>query len=266
MVGGMLAFSAGLAATALLASRPSPSSPPSPLSTAQLFDKIAPSYDQQIGREELAMGLPLFRRMLLRHCRSPAGNSGAYKVLEVHAGTGRNLRYYDKAVDLTLADQSSGMVSECRRKIDQSGGAVSPAKTAVVVADSHKLPFGDETFDCVVDTFGLCSCADPQQALAEMVRVLKDGGKLLLLEHGRSSHAWLNRLLDNAADSHREKWGCTFNRDLAHVISRCSDDHVMEGGMHRWHLGTTIYYVGTKRTRKRKEPPPPTMTENANDN
>ena len=60
---------------------------------------------------------------------------------------------------------------------------------SVLKCDIHKTPFSDDSFDTVVDTFGLECCYDIDQAWAEMKRVTKKGGKILLLERGKA--IWL---------------------------------------------------------------------------
>ena len=63
-------------------------------------------------------------------------------------------------------------------------------KVTILNCDMHKTPFSDESFDTVVDTFGLECSYDIEKALTEIKRVTKKGGKILLLERGSS--LWLN--------------------------------------------------------------------------
>ncbi len=63
-----------------------------------------------------------------------------------------------------------------------------------------------------MDTFGLCSCKDPVKVLQEMNRVCKPGGRILLLEHGKSTWDFWNNLLNKKAESHAQNWGCEWNR------------------------------------------------------
>ncbi|RKO95109.1 S-adenosyl-L-methionine-dependent methyltransferase [Caulochytrium protostelioides] len=90
--------------------------------------------------------------------------------------------------------------------------------------DSQQLPVADNTYDTVVDTFGLCSVPDPVKALREMERVAKPGAPIILLQHGRSRHGWLNTALDKTAEDHAQKWGCWWNREIT--------DIVREAGLH----------------------------------
>ena len=80
-----------------------------------------------------------------------------------------------QAVSGTLFDLPAGSVC-CARSLPHAG-------------DVASLPYPDNTFDAVVDTFSLCVFPEPLNALREAARVLKPGGKLLLLEHQRSSFA-----------------------------------------------------------------------------
>ena len=61
------------------------------------------------------------------------------------------------------------------------------------VTSSEDLPFADATFDCVVSTITMCSIADVEQALSELFRVLKPGGRIYFLEHGISPDARVAR-------------------------------------------------------------------------
>ena len=205
----------------------------SPQRTEQ-FQKVAGCYDDCIGRDELFMGINLLRRALIYFHASGT-------VLEVGAGTSRNLPFYRKAVDrVILTDASDQMLEETRKKIQ----ALRPndrRRFAVMAADAAKLDLPDDAFDTVVDTFGLCSYDDPVVVLRELSRVCKPNGKILLLEHGRSK-TWdfVTNHLDKYAEQHAANWGCVWNRDLDHIIDTAG---VGVEILHRWHFGTTYYMV-----------------------
>ena len=96
-------------------------------------------------------------------------------VLEIGAGTGLNLKHYPAAATLELTEPDPGMLRRLRRR--------APTPVRVTQAPAESLSFPDGSFDVVVSTFVLCTAADPVAALAEVVRVLRPDGRLVLLEH-----------------------------------------------------------------------------------
>lgn len=116
------------------------------------------------------------------------------RVLEIGFGTGVNLAYYpDQVRELEALDPESLLAKRVSRRIAQSGRKVHFHQLA-----GESLPFADNSFDTLVCTLTLCSVQDPQQVLGEVYRVLKPGGRLLLLEHGASPdpkvQRWQHRL------------------------------------------------------------------------
>ena len=90
---------------------------------------------------------------------------------------------------------------------------------AAAAGDAEALPFASSTFDCVVDTFSLCTFQQPQQALKEVARVLRTGGTALLAEHSRSGFppiAWYQDVTDAAVAASSK--GCHWNQDLGHLL------------------------------------------------
>lgn len=63
-------------------------------------------------------------------------------------------------------------------------------------------------FDVAVQTMGLCSQDDPVKVLQNVGKCVKDDGKIIILEHGRSHYQWLNQILDAYAPEHWSTWGC----------------------------------------------------------
>ncbi|TMW64775.1 hypothetical protein Poli38472_011655 [Pythium oligandrum] len=199
----------------------------------EVFDGNATKYDKDVDFDETLMGLSLMRRFLLRNATG--------RVLEVAAGTGRNLAFYPKDAQLTLTDFSRGMLDQIPSKAKET---VATCDLQVMSADA--LAFDDQSFDTVVDTFGLCSMDDSVQALREMQRVCKQNGKILLLEHGRSHYNWLSSILDKFAGLHVQRWGCHWNRDILALVEEAG---LEIESVYRFHFGTTYYIVARPATR-----------------
>ncbi len=207
----------------------------------QQFNKIANHYDDDIGRDEQVLGIPILRRMLLFfHARGTC--------LEVGAGTARNLPYYRTSSNVVnrvvLSDASEQMLEQAKEKI-RALPVTKRSRFATLKADATELRevFPDNSFDTVVDTFGLCSFQDPVAVLKELSRICKPTGKILLLEHGRS-HSWefITKHLDSHALEHAANWGCVWNRDLDKILEEASDALEVDV-LSRYHFGTTYYIV-----------------------
>lgn len=149
------------------------------------FDEIAGKYDRFIGySEKLLFGGG--RRWVCEQARG--------EVLEIAVGTGRNLPYYRPDVRLTGIDISPEMLTIARQRADALGHDAS-----LHVGDAQALDFPDGRFDTVVSTLTLCTIPADRRAVAEVWRVLRPGGRFLLLEHVRSPNLpvrAIQRLLD----------------------------------------------------------------------
>jgi ubiquinone/menaquinone biosynthesis C-methylase UbiE len=167
-------------------------------------------YDRLLAGTERA-GLSDMRRELL------AGASG--RVLELGAGTGSNLEHYTDAVtDLVMTEPDPHMASRLRDRLARDPGAA--GNPSVVEASAEDLPFDDGSFDTVVATLVLCTIPNQQRALAEARRVLVEGGKLLFLEHVRSTRPGAARWQDRL----ERPWGffaagCHPNRPTGQAIA-----------------------------------------------
>jgi ubiquinone/menaquinone biosynthesis C-methylase UbiE len=133
------------------------------------WDKHARNYDKQMA---------FWERRLFGDGRQWVCAQASGEVLEVAIGTGRNLPYYPQDIRLTGVDFSPAMLQLARRQADRLGRQVD-----LRLGDAQALQLPDASFDTVVCTCSLCAIPDERRAIAEMRRVLRPGGRLLLLDH-----------------------------------------------------------------------------------
>lgn len=213
-LGGIAAYGVAAAGTFYLfapaAATPAELGPLDDSKRRAVFDLNADHYDSDISLHEKLAGIVKLRQKLI------GGVHG--KVLEIGAGTGRNLAYYPKDAQVTLGDFSVGMLRQAEVRLNELSPDTRPSNVSLAAMDAHSLPFSNGEFDFAVDTFGLCSFDDPVKVLRELSRVVKPGGRILLLEHGRSQYGLLSDFLDKHAQAHAHKHGCYWNRDIDRLV------------------------------------------------
>ncbi|MFM6986556.1 MAG: bifunctional demethylmenaquinone methyltransferase/2-methoxy-6-polyprenyl-1,4-benzoquinol methylase UbiE [Hydrogenophaga sp.] len=144
-----------------------------------VFDSVAPKYD--VMNDLMSAGL---HRVWKRYTISLANPQPGQQVLDIAGGTGDLSRAFARRVGLNgrvvHTDINEAMLREGRNRLLDEG-LVLPT----MVCDAEQLPFADNSFDIVSVAFGLRNMTHKDRALAEMCRVLKPGGKLLVLEFSR---------------------------------------------------------------------------------
>jgi ubiquinone/menaquinone biosynthesis C-methylase UbiE len=104
------------------------------------------------------------------------------RVVEVGFGSGLNIVHYPSEVDVVFAVEPAALARRmAQKRIDRS-----PVTIEHVGLDGQAIPLDDESCDCALATFTLCTVPDARQVLAELRRVLKPGGSFHFLEHGLS--------------------------------------------------------------------------------
>jgi ubiquinone/menaquinone biosynthesis C-methylase UbiE len=152
----------------------------------RIYAKEAPKYDEQADVTE--------RWFFGTEHRGWACSQALGDTLEVAIGTGLNLPHYPGEVRLTGLDLTPQMLALAEARANDMGRPIK-----LIEGDAQTLPFGEGSFDTVVCTYALCSVRDDAIAIAEMSRVLKPGGRLILVDHIRSSVApifWLQWLYE----------------------------------------------------------------------
>jgi demethylmenaquinone methyltransferase/2-methoxy-6-polyprenyl-1,4-benzoquinol methylase len=150
-----------------------------------VFDSVADRYD--VMNDLMSGGL---HRLWKRYAIDRAGVRPGQVVLDLAGGTGDLSLAFARKVQakgyVVLADINSAMLAKGRERLIDAGVS---GNLAVAQVDAENLPFADGTFDCVTIAFGLRNVTDQDRALASMRRILKPGGKALILEFSKPLEA-----------------------------------------------------------------------------
>ncbi|EKD72386.1 MAG: hypothetical protein ACD_45C00688G0005 [uncultured bacterium] len=159
---------------------------------ADVFRSVAPKYD--LMNDVMSFGL---HRLWKRFTIAESGVRAGHSVLDVAGGTGDLTREFAKKVEksgyVILADINDNMLQQGRERLTDEGVV---GNVGYVQANAERLPFPDNYFDCISIAFGLRNVTNKPAALQSMYRVLKPGGRLLILEFSKPAIAWLNTMYD----------------------------------------------------------------------
>lgn len=161
-----------------------------PAEVAAMFDAVAPTYDLTNGL--LSLGQDRAWRKVVAKSVDPKRGQ---RILDLAAGTGTSsMAFVRPGVEVVASDFSEGMLAEGRKRHPE---------LQFVFADATNLPFKDAEFDAVSISFGLRNVVDVDKALAEMFRVTKPGGRVVICEFshvatpviGPAYRAYLGKIL-----------------------------------------------------------------------
>lgn len=174
--------------------------------TRSRYQRISPLYDRMEKMSERQFSL--WRRMLWSQVQGP-------KILEVGVGTGKNIPYYPSGMQITGIDLTPGMLNRARIR-----AANLNQDTDLSLGDVQRLKFYDDSFDSAIATFVFCSVPDPILGLCEVNRVVKPGGRILLLEHVRIDHPIIGPIMDLLNPLVVRLFGANINRNTVEAVRR----------------------------------------------
>ena len=165
-----------------------------------LYDDLAATYDRSLGVTE---------RLLLGRFRQAYGALLRGETIEVGVGSGLNIPFYSPAVTRAVGvDLSGEMLRHARERASQLD-----VPFALMQADAEALPFPDARFDTVAISLSLCTIPDPVKALRELGRICRPEGRIVMLEHVRSTARPLAALQRLLSPLNERAIGCHLDRD-----------------------------------------------------
>ena len=159
---------------------------------AEVFSSVADKYD--VMNDVMSFGVHrLWKKIAMGH----TGLKKGQRALDVAGGTGDLTVYMSNQVgptgEVIISDINPDMLEQGRRRLIDKGIA---GNIKFVQANAEELPFEENSFDCVTIAFGLRNVTDKDKALRSMYRVLKPGGRLLILEFSKPVLPGLNQIYD----------------------------------------------------------------------
>jgi ubiquinone/menaquinone biosynthesis C-methylase UbiE len=177
------------------------------LTTQRRYDRQAALFDlMEAPIEALVFGG--LRRRLWSDVRDS-------RVLEIGVGTGKNMPYHSEGTRAVAVDISPQMLRRAASRARRLERDVD-----LVLADAQHLPFRDGAFDAAAATFVFCSVPEPVNGLQEVRRVVRDGGRVHLLEHVRARNPIVGRLMDLANPIVVRLSGANINRDTVSNVGK----------------------------------------------
>lgn len=204
---------------------------------AGVFHSVAAKYD--VMNDLMSAGI---HRIWKRFTIEMSGVRPGNRVLDIAGGTGDLATKFSRLVGndglVVLADINSSMLEVGRDKLTDNGIA---ANITYVQANAECLPFPDNYFDCITIAFGLRNVTHKDKALASMLRILKPGGRLLVLEFSKPTNNLLEKVYDRYSFSILPFMGKLVTNDadsyryLAESIRMHPDQKTLKGMME--HIG-----------------------------
>lgn len=211
---------------------------------AEVFSSVAGKYD--IMNDVMSFGVHrIWKKIAMAH----TGLKKGMHALDIAGGTGDLTIQMSKQVGATgeviISDINPAMLEQGRRRLIDKGVA---SNVKFVEANAEKLPFDDNTFDCVTIAFGLRNVTDKDKALSEMYRVLKPGARLLVLEFSKPVLPGLDKIYDFYSFKVLPKMGKMIANDeesyryLAESIRMHPDQGTLKGMMENAGFERCTYY------------------------
>ena len=214
---------------------------------AEVFHSVAAKYD--IMNDLMSFGV---HRLWKRFAIDCSGIRPGQTVLDLAGGTGDLTAKFSRIVGNTgqvvLADINDSMLKVGRDKLRDLGVV---SNVSYVQANAQALPFAENTFDLITIAFGLRNVTDKDEALRSMYRVLKPGGRLLVLEFSKPSNELLSKAYDMYSFNLLPKMGKIIANDsesyqyLAESIRMHPDQETLKGMMDSAGFEQTQYYTLT---------------------